>query len=316
MNTQSKKAKVEKKKRIEGFQVLEDECIWMKAGVVNYRQCDNDYDCNSCPFDKGMRKAMGVGQDQETTAVAPQWVTLLQEKYDGSSRPCRHALTGRIDAPKICTQSYECYHCSFDQMLDDMDLVREVDPPVYRLVSGYKMAEGYYYHMGHSWARFEHGGRVKVGLDDFTVKVFGTAKTLTLPPLGEVLKQNQVGWTFSRNGYDAAVLAPITGTVLAVNQNARKHPEIIAEDPFHEGWLFMMEPDMPKRNLRGLYFDKESHVWMENEVQALLGLMGPEYEQMAATGGEPLQDLFGHFPNIGWGVLVKRFLRSEKKAHP
>jgi glycine cleavage system H lipoate-binding protein len=263
-----------------------------------------------------MRKAMGVGQDQETTAVAPQWVTLLQEKYDGSSRPCRHALTGRIDAPKICTQSYECYHCSFDQMLDDMDLVREVDPPVYRLVSGYKMADGYYYHMGHSWARFEHGGRVKVGLDDFMVKVFGTAKTLTLPPLGEVLKQNQVGWTFSRNGYDAAVLAPITGTVLAVNQNAREHPEIIAEDPFHEGWLFMVEPDMPKRNLRGLYFDKESHVWMENEVQGLLSLMGPEYERMAATGGEPLKDLFGHFPEIGWGTLVKRFLRSEKKAHP
>jgi glycine cleavage system H lipoate-binding protein len=201
-------------------------------------------------------------------------------------------------------------------MLDDMDLVREVDPPVYRLVSGYKMADGYYYHMGHSWARFEHGGRVKVGLDDFMVKVFGTAKTLTLPPLGEVLKQNQVGWTFSRNGYDAAVLAPITGTVLAVNQNAREHPEIIAEDPFHEGWLFMVEPDMPKRNLRGLYFDKESHVWMENEVQGLLSLMGPEYERMAATGGEPLKDLFGHFPEIGWGTLVKRFLRSEKKAHP
>lgn len=316
MKIKPRNAKKGKKKRVQGFQVLEDECIWMKSGVINYRQCDNDFDCNSCPFDKSMRKAMGVDQNQATTTVAPKWVAYLQEKYDGSSRPCRHALTGRIDAPKICAQSYECYHCPFDQMLDDMDLVREVDPPVYRLVSGYKMAEGYYYHMGHSWARFEHGGRVKVGLDDFSAKVFGTANTMTLPPLGEVLKQDQVGWTFTRNGHDAAVLAPITGTVLAVNQNAREHPEIIAEDPFHEGWLFMVEPVMPKRNLRGLYFDKDSYMWMENEVQGLLHLMGPEYERMAATGGEPLKDLFGHFPEIGWGNLVKRFLRSEKKAHP
>ena len=316
MRSKSRDTKRKPKKRVMGFQVIEDECIWMKGGVINYRQCDNDFDCNSCPFDKSMRKAMGVDKNQASEAIAPQWVAFLQEKYDGTSRPCRHALTGRIDAPKICTQNYECYHCAFDQMLDDMDLVREVDPPVYQVVSGYKMAEGFYYHMGHSWARFEHGGRVKVGLDDFMVKVFGQADTLALPPLGEDLKQNQAGWTFSRNGYEAAVLAPITGTVLAVNQNAREHPEIILEDPFHTGWLLMLEPVMPKRNLRGLYFDKESHAWMETEVQALLGLMGPEYERLAATGGQPVTDLFGHFPEIGWDRLVNRFLRSESKVHP
>jgi hypothetical protein len=55
---------------------------------------------------------------------------------------------------------------------------------------------------------------------------------------------------------------------------------------------------------------------MESEVQGLLSLMGPEYERMAATGGEPVADLFGHFPQLGWENLVKRFLRSKKKARP
>ena len=66
-----------KKAQVQGFQVLEDACIWMKAGVVNFRVCDNGYDCNSCPFDKGMRKAMGVDKGLETTAAAPRWVEHL-----------------------------------------------------------------------------------------------------------------------------------------------------------------------------------------------------------------------------------------------
>jgi glycine cleavage system H lipoate-binding protein len=298
-------------KRVVGFQVVEDECIWMKAGVVNFRVCDNAYDCNSCPFDKGIRRAMGLGKDFETAKHAPEWVDYLKKRYRGASRPCRHALTGRIEAPKICTLNYECYHCPFDQMLDDADLVRDTEAPRYRLASGYKLADGYYYHLGHSWARFEHGGRVRIGFDDFLVRLFGAIQSLILPPLGEELEQNEVGWTFGRNNHRAGVLAPVTGTVLAVNHKAQEHPEITHEDPYHEGWLFILEPDMPKKNLRGLYFGDESVKWMEMEGQKLLALMGPEYEDLAATGGEPIADVYGHFPDIGWRLLIQKFLHTE-----
>jgi len=313
MKSTAKKKSDRSRKTVKGFNVLEDECIWMKAGVVNYRKCDNGFDCTHCAFDKGMRKAMGIGENLETEQVAPQWVTYLQKKYHGVSRPCRHALTGRVDAPKICTMNYECYHCAYDQMLDEMDLVRELESPHYVLASGYQMAEGYYYHMGHSWSRFEHGGRIRVGVDDFLVKVFGAAESLSLPPLGEKMQQHKVGWTFTRNGHGAAVLSPVTGTVLAVNHGVREHPDVIHADPYHTGWLFLVEPDMPKRNLKGLYYGQESVRWMEGEGQRLLSLMGPEYENLAATGAEPLGDVFGAFPQIGWDVLVKTFLRTGEK---
>lgn len=301
----------QEKKVVQGFNVLEDDCIWMKAGVVNFRQCDNNYDCSSCPFDKGMRKAMGIEEDLKTEQAAPEWVELLQKKYQGASRPCRHALTGRVDAPKICVLNYECHHCAFDQMLDEMDMARDLESPHYLLASGYQMAQGYYYHMGHTWSRFEHGGRVRVGVDDFLVKVFGAARSLILPPLGEKMQQNKVGWSFARNGHAAAVLSPITGTVLAVNQKVREHPELIHADPYKTGWLFIMEPVMPKRNLKGLYFGRESLQWMEKESQRLLSLMGPAYKDLAATGAEPISDVYGFFPEIGWDVLVKKFLRTE-----
>jgi len=49
----------------------------------------------------------------------PEWVENLKAHYPGSSRPCRHTLTGSISVPKICSLDYECYHCAYDQMLDE-----------------------------------------------------------------------------------------------------------------------------------------------------------------------------------------------------
>ena len=299
------------KKRVKGFQVLEDECIWMKAGVVNFRKCDNDFDCNTCGFDKGMRRAMGFSAEIDSATAAPGWVQHLRKTYDGASRPCRHALTGRIEAPKICTLNYECFHCPFDQVLDEMDFSQELETPSYRLASGFKVADGYYYHLGHSWARFEHGGRYRVGFDDFLAKVFGPLQSMTLPELGASLEQNQVGWIVGRGQHHAGVLAPVTGTVLALNHKAREHPEITHEDPYHEGWLFILEPDLPKKNLRGLFYGDESIKWMELEGRKLLSLIGPEYENLAATGGKLTGDVFGTFPQIGWQVLTTKFLHTD-----
>jgi len=312
MKEKADKNQGREKKRIQGFQVIEDECIWMKAGVINFRLCDNTYDCYNCPFDRGMRKAMNLKSPAKPTQQEAGWMQYLKERYHGASRPCRHALTARVNAPKICTLNYECYHCPYDQMLDEMDLAQSVDSPVYNLSSGYRMAQGYYYHMGHSWARFEHGGRVRVGFDDFLVKLFGASQALELPPLGATLKQNQAGWMFGRNGHKAAVLSPVTGSVLATNHRALEHPEITNHDPYQTGWLFILEPSLPKRDLKGLYFGDEAFRWMEQENQKLMSFVGPEYERLASTGGEVISDIYGSLPQLGWDRLVRTFLRTEE----
>jgi len=299
-----------KTNRVIGFQVQENECLWMKAGVIEFRLCDNAYDCYHCPFDKGMRKTMGLEGAQRSKGKEAGWVQYLRERYNGPNRPCRHALSGRVTAAKICPLNYECYHCPYDQILDEMDFAEPIGALSYELVSGIKMAQGFYYHRGHGWARFEHGGRVRVGFDDFLAKLFGSAGSLDLPPVGASLAQNEVGCAFTREGNEAAVLSPVTGTVLAVNHKAQEDPQIPNHDPYQMGWLFIVEPRLPKRNLKGLYFDEEAARWMEQENQTLMSLMGPEYDRLVATGGEVVNDIYGHFPNLGWQRLVGTFLHT------
>jgi hypothetical protein len=76
----------------------------------------------------------------------------------------------------------------------------------------------------------------------------------------------------------------------------------------------MLEPTFPKRDLKGLYYGNESDRWLEGEVQALLQMIGPEYGRMAATGAEPVADVFGTLPGMDWDVLARTFLRTERTA--
>ena len=41
-------------------------CIWMASQVVEYKLCDNNFDCENCPFDKVMRNYLDVKKTKPT----------------------------------------------------------------------------------------------------------------------------------------------------------------------------------------------------------------------------------------------------------
>ena len=190
-------------------------------------------------------------------------------------------------------------------------VLKDMEKPTYTNVSGFRVADDYYHHIGHSWVQLLHGGWVRVGVDDFTSKVFGQANTINLPSAGDFLMQGEIGWTMNRNGHKAPMQSPVSGFVFAVNNRIKGHPEIIHKDPYGEGWLFLLNPVSLEMNKKALYSGKECFQWVESENRHLLSLLGSQYEQLAATGGEPIDDIFGHFPELDWNRLVKTFLRTE-----
>jgi glycine cleavage system H lipoate-binding protein len=313
-------APVRQSGRVAGFQVLSEECIWMRAGVVNYRICDNAFDCSTCAFDKGMQRVLANqlrrGADLPVKAPA-HWATVLGNRYAGMDRPCRHVLTGRVAPPKSCPLNYECHHCAFDQWVADTeDLVQEANRPATKTVTGIPVAQSYYYHSGHSWIRFEQGGRLRVGMDGFIAHLFGPLEAIALPALGSDLELYEPGWHFHRQMHTAEVQAPVSGTVVARNPVVDDHPEIAHHDPYQHGWLLLMEVPHPKRCLKHLMADTLVFDWMENESQRLMELLGDDYAQLAATGGRLIDDLVGHITSLDWDTLVARFLQRKNRQPP
>ncbi len=39
------------------FAINDNQCVWMRARVVNFKLCNNTYDCADCAFDKAMSEA-------------------------------------------------------------------------------------------------------------------------------------------------------------------------------------------------------------------------------------------------------------------
>lgn len=186
--------------------------------------------------------------------------------------------------------------------------------PKYKKVSGFQVADDYYHHSGHSWAHIEDDGVIRVGIDNFTAKVFGPADKITLPAVGTALTQGEVGWVLTRNNFKAPMQSPMSGTVCAVNKKINATPEIANKDPYETGWLFLMEPSDLENNLKDLLIKDDCFQWLEKENQNLLKLLESRYERLAATGGGLVDDIYGHCPGIDWNRLVEVFLGTVEKS--
>jgi glycine cleavage system H lipoate-binding protein len=293
--------------------IVRQECIWMKARIINFHLCDNQGDCDHCEFDLNMRRAMGDDVRLARKATPPGWADQIKETFETAGRPCICALLGRVEIPEECEEHYECFRCAVYKNQSAKAKSEFFVKPRYSNVSGYKLANDYYYHFGHLWVHMEQGGLVRVGMDEFVAKVFGKPRELRLPLVGASLKQGEVGFVMFRNGHQAPMQSPLSGKVVAVNSKAMQNPSLCHQDSYYSGWLFLLDPYYLKNELKALYFGQESLDWMERENRLLLESLGPEYERLAATGGEPTEDLFGSLPEVGWDSLVRIFLRTQLK---
>jgi len=266
------------------------------------------------PFDQAMISAMGDKDALYKKEKVENWTKYIRAKYKITSTPCIHFLSGRIVSPEECSGDYMCHHCDVHKLLNGEIQMEISDKPEYKNVSGYKMIEDYHYYFGHSWVNIENFRRVRIGIDDFISKIMGRVDDINLPPVGAVMKRAEIGCILARKDKKAPMQSPMSGTVYEVNDKVKKNPELIHNDPYHEGWLYILDSENLKPELAGLYFGRECFQWMEKECQNLYKLMGPRYEQLSATGGELVDDIFGEFPEISWNLLLRTFFHTVEKS--
>ncbi|MBW2590571.1 MAG: hypothetical protein JRD71_07630 [Deltaproteobacteria bacterium] len=48
------------------------QCIWMQAGVVNRKFCENDYFCSTCRFDQTLRRTAAKNQKLQEHGERPK----------------------------------------------------------------------------------------------------------------------------------------------------------------------------------------------------------------------------------------------------
>ncbi len=102
------------------------------------------------------------------------------------------------------------------------------------------MAENLKFTKDHLWVRVI-GKRAQVGLSDYGQDELGEVITVELPDVGDALEKGESFGEIESVTDVRELIAPVSGTVSAINSELEDHPGLVNEDPYHEGWLLEVE---------------------------------------------------------------------------
>lgn len=97
----------------------------------------------------------------------------------------------------------------------------------------------------HEWARLEDDGRVTVGISEHAQAQLGDLVYVELPGVGDTFEAGNGVAVVESVKAASDVYAPVSGTVVAVNEELADAPEVINADAFGKGWLFVLQPSDP-----------------------------------------------------------------------
>jgi glycine cleavage system H protein len=97
-----------------------------------------------------------------------------------------------------------------------------------------------HYSKEHEWVRTE-GSRATVGITSFATDELGDIVFVELPEIGAALSQFGTFGVVESVKAVSDLYAPVSGTVVEVNEALRDAPELLNSDPFGEGWIARVE---------------------------------------------------------------------------
>ncbi len=100
------------------------------------------------------------------------------------------------------------------------------------------------YSKEHEWVLVE-GNVATVGITDYAQDQLGDIVFVELPAVGDrVSKEDAFGVVESVKAV-SDVYAPVSGTVLEINDDLPENPEMLNEDPYGDGWILKIEMNDP-----------------------------------------------------------------------
>ncbi len=107
-------------------------------------------------------------------------------------------------------------------------------------VKDYDVPEGLIYTREHEWARIGNGV-VIIGITDYAAKTLNDIVYVSLPSVGENLKQFASFGTVESIKAVSELYSPYSGPVTKVNVELSTHPELTNQSPYGSGWLLELK---------------------------------------------------------------------------
>ncbi|MBF0553687.1 MAG: glycine cleavage system protein GcvH [Nitrospirae bacterium] len=96
------------------------------------------------------------------------------------------------------------------------------------------------YHKEHTWVSIS-GKKATIGITDYAQDALGDIVYIDIPEVDAEVEANTEMSEIESTKATSSVIAPLSGTIISVNEDLEDSPEIINEDPYGKGWIAVIE---------------------------------------------------------------------------
>lgn len=121
------------------------------------------------------------------------------------------------------------------------------------------------YHKEHTWVKVS-GKRAKVGITFYAQESLGDIVYIDSPEIDSDIEAGTELTQIESTKATSSVISPMSGTVIEFNEDLTDSPEIINEDPYHKGWIAVLEI-VDELELNGLMDASEYEKYLEEEIK-------------------------------------------------
>lgn len=93
----------------------------------------------------------------------------------------------------------------------------------------------------HEWVKVE-GEQVRVGITDFAQSELGDIVFVELPEVGDEITADEPFGSVESVKTVSELYAPVSGKVVAINEDLNDSPEFVNESPYEKAWMIVVEP--------------------------------------------------------------------------
>lgn len=261
----------------------ENHCVWMDAGLVNYKLCDKNFDCESCPFDRTMR----------------------MQHHPFSERA---VVQSDIDAQHVVAHdvSEKIFVNVINHLIDPLKKIR--------------LPEDRLYFSNHTWIQKLADGKCKIGVNTFLGNLLQPVMgAVVITPPSRIEKDSPFAW-FIRDDETFTIHSSIPGIAVEVNNALSSKPALVTKDPYGEGWLLTITPQSECNEVSRFYTAEEFRVRMSHDihkVEALLNsTLNKQRKEIGTTmfdGGVRIETIEQFIGERRYTQLLSRLLRPHSR---
>lgn len=96
------------------------------------------------------------------------------------------------------------------------------------------------YSKEHEWVKIEDG-KATIGITDFAQSELGDIVFVELPEVGDEISKDQPFGSVESVKTVSELYAPLSGKVVAINEELLDNPEYVNESPYGNAWMVTVE---------------------------------------------------------------------------